>query len=90
MDLLHDIQDAMKPVELKPRTPPRQVTTDKVTVAIQTGYGKLPYGEGKYGGTAQLVVTLADGKQRALSAVLQNVVDAWRSALGQELPAISE
>ena len=90
MDLLHDIQDAMKHVELRPRANPRQVTTDKATVAMQTGYGQLPYGEGKFGGAEQLVVTLADGKQRALSAVLQNVVDAWRSALGSELPPINE
>lgn len=90
MDLLHDLQDAIKHVELKPRSVPRQVTSDSATVAAQTGYGRLPYGEGKYGGAEQLVVTLANGEQRALSAVLQNVVDAWRSALGHELPPISE
>lgn len=90
MDLLHDIQDAIKHVELKPRIVPRQVSSDQATVAAQTGYGRLPFGEGKFSGAEQLVVTLANGEQRALSAIFQNVIDAWRLALGRDLPAMSE
>jgi hypothetical protein len=91
MDLLHDIQDAMKHVELRSRVAkPRQVSSDQATIAMQTGFGRLPWGEGKFGGGEQLVVTLTDGSQRALSAVLQNAVDAWRDALGAPLPDIGE
>lgn len=89
MDLLHDIQDAIKHVKLKVRNPPRRVSSDKATVSLSTGYGQLPFGEGKYGGAEQMVVTLDDGRQRALSSVLQNSIDAWRAALGAELPPIN-
>lgn len=89
MNLLHDIQDAMKHVKLQPRKTPRQVTSDKATVSLATGYGQLPFGEGKFGGTEQMVVTLDDGKQRALSSILQNTIDAWRLALSIPLPPIS-
>lgn len=92
MDLLHDLQDAIKHVELDPTRRPRpaQVTTDRATVAMQTGYGQLGYGEGKYGGVEQLVVTLVGGRQRALSSIFQNAIDTWRLALGRALPPIGE
>lgn len=90
MDLLHDIQDAIKHVELDPRTKPRKVTSDDAIVAMQTGSGELGYGEGKYGGAEQLVVTLVDGRQRALSSIFQNAIDTWRLALGRTLPPINE
>ena len=92
MDLLHDIQDAIKHVELRPRAAgqkPRQVTSDKATCALQTGLGRLSFGEGKFGGAEQLVVTLVDGRQRALSCIFQNAIDTWRSAIGRPLPPIN-
>ena len=50
----------------------------------------MRYGEGKYGGAEQLVITTVTGDKRALSSVLQNVFDAWMRLLGQPLPAISQ
>jgi hypothetical protein len=48
------------------------------------------WGEGKYGGAEQVVITTKDGNKRALSSVLQNVFDAWMTLLGQPLPPISQ
>ena len=90
VSLLGDLADAFKHSELKPRKVPRKVTSAKATVTMGTGYGKLAFGEGKYGGGEQTVVTLADGSERALSSVLQNVMDAWRTALGRPLPPMNE
>ena len=56
-------------------------------LALGTGYGELNYGEGKYGGTQQVLV-LANSGTRALSSVLQNVIDAWRRVAGLVLPAL--
>lgn len=49
----------------------------------------MRWGEGKYGGAEQVIVTTRDGAKRALSSVLQNVFDAWMRLLGQPLPPIS-
>lgn len=87
-DVLHDIADAFKHAIL---TQPRKdrehwVKTSKCSVVIASGFGELAFGEGKFGGTEQLIVRLETGKSRALSSVLQNVIDAWRTFMGQELP----
>jgi hypothetical protein len=50
----------------------------------------MRWGEGKYGGAEQGVITTKDGNKRALSSVLQNVFDAWMMLLGQPLPPISQ
>lgn len=55
-----------------------------------TGYSLLHFSEGKYGGIEQVVVTRKDGRQRALSSVLQNATDAWRRRLGRPLPPIGD
>jgi hypothetical protein len=39
-------------------------------------YRELRYGEGKYGGAEQTIVTRKTGERRALSSILQNVFDA--------------
>jgi hypothetical protein len=88
VDVLHDIADAFKHAIL---TQPRKgrdhwVKTSKCSVVIASGFGELAFGEGKFGGTEQLIVRLETGKSRALSSVLQNVIDAWRTFMGQELP----
>jgi len=49
----------------------------------------LRYGEGKYGGAEQIIVTRITGERRALSSILQNVFDAWMDYLKQPLPPIS-
>ena len=50
----------------------------------------MRYGEGKYGGAEQVVITTKDGDKRALSSVLQNVFDGWMTLLGQPLAPISQ
>lgn len=86
--LLHDIADAFKHSVL---TRPRKgrehwVKTAKCSVIISTGYGELSYSEGKQSGRDQVIIKLENGQSRALSSILQNVIDAWRTFMGQELP----
>lgn len=50
----------------------------------------MRYGEGKYGGAEQVVITTVSGEKRALSSVLQNVFDAWMTLLEQPQPPISQ
>jgi hypothetical protein len=42
----------------------------------------MRWGEGKDAGAEQVGVTTKDGCERALSAILQNVFDAWLTLLG--------
>ena len=65
-----------------------RVSTDVVPVG--SGWGEMHFGEGKYGGAEQVIVTTTDGNKRALSSVLQNVFDAWMSLLGETLPPIGQ
>jgi hypothetical protein len=50
----------------------------------------MHWGEGKYGGAEQVIITTKNGNKRALSSVLQNVFDAWMTLLGQPLSPISQ
>jgi hypothetical protein len=50
----------------------------------------MRWGEGKYGGAEQVVITTKDGNKRALSSVLQNVFNAWMTLLGQPPPPTSQ
>jgi hypothetical protein len=86
--LLRDVAEAFKHHELDRKN--ARVTGADTVVACQTGYGTLGYGEGKYGGIDQVVVTDKAGGQRALSSVLQNVADAWRRVIGRSLPPIND
>lgn len=86
--LLRDVAEAFKHHKLD-RKNARVVGADAV-VACQSGYGRLGFGEGKFGGTDQVVITESDGSQRALTSVLQNVIDAWRTRLGLPLPPIND
>jgi hypothetical protein len=54
------------------------------------GFGQMRFGEGKFGGVEQVVVTTKNGDLRALSSVLQNVFDAWMTLLGQPLLPLSQ
>jgi hypothetical protein len=63
-----------------------EVRSKESVLVLSSGYGLLPFGEGKFGGTEQVLVR-ADSGTRALDRILQNVVDAWRRAMGIELPA---
>jgi hypothetical protein len=64
------------------------VSTD--VVPIGSGWGQMRWGEGKFGGAEQVVITTKDDDKRALSSVLQNVFDAWMTLLGQPLPPIGQ
>jgi hypothetical protein len=84
--LLRDVADAFK--HHRPDRPSATVKVSSDVVAISTGFAQLRFGEGKYGGAEQVIVTKKDGDKRALSSVLQNVFDAWVTLLGQPLPPI--
>lgn len=81
LSLLHDIADAYKHVRLEPRAS-RRVLTDQATLPISTGFGQLLWGEGKWGGVEQAIVTQTDQRQRALSSILLNAANAWLVTMG--------
>jgi hypothetical protein len=86
--LLRDVANAFKHHKLdRPNA-----TVDGVDAIIMTGtgWGKLRWGEGKWGGAEQVIVERKSGDQRALSSVMQNVFDAWLTLLGLPLPPINE
>jgi hypothetical protein len=86
--LLGDVADAFKHFKLD--RPNRTVDGANAIIMTGTGWGKLRWGEGKWGGTDQVIVERKNGEQRALSSVMQNVFDAWLTLLGQPLPPINE
>src|SRR5262249_27338221 len=86
--LLRDVADAFK--HHRPDRPSATVKVSTDVVPIGSGYGEMRYGEGKYGGAEQVVITIQGGDKRALSSLLQNVFDAWMRLLGQPLLPISE
>jgi hypothetical protein len=85
--LLRDVADAFKHYKLD--RPSATVSGADAIVTLGTGWGKLRWGEGKWGGIEQVIVERKDGDQRALSSILQNVFDAWLKLLGQPLPPIN-
>jgi hypothetical protein len=88
VELLRDVADAFKH-----HRPDRSGATVRVStdvVPIGTGWGQMRWGEGKYGGAEQIVITAKDGNKRALSSVLQNVFDAWMQLLGQPLQPMNQ
>lgn len=85
--LLKDVADALKHAILDNQA--RRVAANEAVLVVGTGYGELKFGEGKFGGGEQAVV-LADDGPRALSSILQNVIDAWRRVSGIDLPPIGQ
>jgi hypothetical protein len=86
--LLRDVADAFK--HHRPDRPSATVRVSTDVVPIGSGFGQMRWGEGKYGGAEQVVITTTDGNKRALSSVLQNVFDAWLRLLRQPLPPINQ
>ena len=76
IELCKDVADALKHAVLTRDVDARQIRENDAVLALGTGYGELSFGEGKFGGTQQVLV-LANSGTRALSSVLQNVLDAW-------------
>ena len=87
VELCCDVADALKHAILTRNVDVRQIRENDAVLALSTGYGELSYGEGKHGGTQQVLV-LANSGTRALSSILQNVIDAWCRAAGLDLPAV--
>ena len=87
VELCGDVADALKHAILTRNLDARQIRENDAVLALSTGYGELSFGEGKYGGTQQVIV-LANSGTRALSSVLQNVIDAWRRSAALTLPAL--
>jgi hypothetical protein len=87
VSLLRDVADAFKHHRPDRSNAMVQISTD--VVPIGSGWGQMHFGEGKYGGMEQVLVTTKSGEKRALSSVLQNVFDAWMTLRGQSLLPIS-
>jgi hypothetical protein len=86
--LLRDVTDAFK--HHRPDRASASVLVSTDIVPVGRGWGQMRWGEGKYGGAEQVVITTKDGDKRALSSVLQNVFDAWMTLLGQPLAPIGQ
>jgi hypothetical protein len=84
--LLRDVSVAFK--HHRPTRGAVAVSTD--ILPEPGGYGSRRWGEGKWGGVEETVVTTKDGAKRALSSVLQNVFDAWMGMLGLPQNRINE
>jgi hypothetical protein len=82
--LLAQVSNALKHAILTRSA--QDVSANEQVLVLTSGYGELPYGEGHYGGGKQVLV-LAKSGTRALSSVLQNVLDAWHRGAGLRLPA---
>jgi hypothetical protein len=77
--LVRDVADAHKHFELD--RPNRRLTRADQTARGGMGWGEGGLGEGVFGGGPQLVVKLDDGTKRALSAIMQNVIEMWQRLL---------
>jgi hypothetical protein len=86
--LLRDVADAFK--HHRPDRAKTKVSVSTDVVPTGSGWGQMHYGEGKYGGAEQVIITMKDGNKRALSSVLQNVFDAWMTFLGHPLTPIGQ
>jgi hypothetical protein len=85
--LLRDVADALK--HHRPDRPSATVLASTDVATVSMGFGQMRFGEGKFDGVEQVVITKKDGDMRALTSVLQNVFDAWMTLLGQPLSPIS-
>jgi hypothetical protein len=88
VSLLRNIAEAFKHHELDRVN--ATVRRADIVIAATTAFGGLSWGEGKFGGGEQVIVTTTTSDTRALSSVLQNVYDAWLLFLNQPLSPIGE
>jgi hypothetical protein len=86
--LLRDTTEAFKHFKLDRAS--ATVADANAVATISTGYGVARWGEGKWGGAEQCMVTRKDGDKRAMTSLLQNVFDAWLTLLVQPLAPIGE
>jgi hypothetical protein len=72
-ELLRDIADALKHATLTRQNPAPRVPANNRVITVGTGYGGHSLWRGQ---------VWWHRRPRALSGILQNVVDAWRTAMG--------
>jgi hypothetical protein len=84
--LLRDVSVAFK--HHRPTRGAVPVSTD--ILPEPGGFGGRRWGEGKWAGVEETVVTIKDGAKRALSSVVQNVFDAWTMVPDLPQPPINE
>jgi hypothetical protein len=87
--LLKHVADALKHCELTHGTNLPVSQTEAVLVATSIHPIELPAGERKEDHSPEVAVLTITGP-RALSSILQNVVDAWRRVAGLPLPPIGQ
>jgi hypothetical protein len=66
--LLRDTADAFK--HQRPDRPSARVAASGDVAPVSVGFGSIKFGEGKYGGVEQLIISMKNGDRRALSSVL--------------------
>lgn len=87
VSLLRDVADALK--HHRPDRPSATVLASTDIATVSTGFGPIRFGEGKFGGVEQVVVTTKNGDKRALSSVLQNWPNRnWHAGVGARGPCI--
>ena len=79
LSLLGAVVDAYKHYDLRNKS--RPVTSANATVVVESAWGELPWGEGKWGGIAQVIVRPTNKHPRALSKVFQNVIEMWKQEI---------
>jgi hypothetical protein len=70
ISLLRDVADALK--HHRPDRPSATVLASTDVATVSMGFGQMRFGEGKFDGVEQVVITKKDGDMRALTSVLQN------------------
>jgi hypothetical protein len=69
ISLLRDVADALK--HHRPDRPSATVLASTDVATVSMGFGQMRFGEGKFDGVEQVVITKKDGDMRALTSVLQ-------------------
>jgi len=77
--LIRDVADAHKHVKLVRKD--AQVSTADQTGVGSLGWGEAEYGYGRYGGDAELVVTLDSGHKRHFRALVDATYAMWTRLL---------
>lgn len=87
--LLGDVTEALKHSILTRRRDVRQIDSSEAVLVAASIWSEMNWGEGEWGGERGVLIRTRSGT-RALSTVLQNVIDAWRRAMGRGLPEIGD
>jgi hypothetical protein len=77
--LIRDVADAHKHVKLDRKD--RQVSSAEQTTVGSLGWGEAEFSYGRWGGAAELVVTLDSGRKRHFSALVDATFTMWKRLL---------